>query len=154
MEEQKRRELERLSTVDLVSRLRNYNECHDGDVDEAADRLEQLQKLVDGTSLQVSMGSTVRQPITEEFLRSHGMGWVAGEGDWKSPDADGESPFAYIAVTDTIEIRMVPYVEDQAWAVYFTFGQPATINSSQHVRDVHSQEEVLALLKALNLMIL
>ena len=35
------------STADLVERLRDYDTCHDGDVDSAADRLEQLQKIVD-----------------------------------------------------------------------------------------------------------
>jgi hypothetical protein len=37
----------RCSTADLVAKLRDYDNCHDGDIDEAADRLEHLQKIVD-----------------------------------------------------------------------------------------------------------
>lgn len=29
---------------DIVARLRNYDQCHDGDVDEAADMIERLQR--------------------------------------------------------------------------------------------------------------
>lgn len=34
-------------TAELVERLRNYDNCHDGDVDDAAYRLEYLQEIVD-----------------------------------------------------------------------------------------------------------
>lgn len=39
--------LSRCYTDDLVARLRDYDQCHDGDVDDAATRLEQLQKIID-----------------------------------------------------------------------------------------------------------
>jgi hypothetical protein len=37
----------RRGTAELVAKLRDYDNCHDGDVDEAAARLEELQKIVD-----------------------------------------------------------------------------------------------------------
>lgn len=37
----------RRDTAELVARLRDYDNCHDGDVDDAAARLEELQKIVD-----------------------------------------------------------------------------------------------------------
>lgn len=36
----------RIPIMELVSRLRNYEECHDGDVDEAANRLERLHRIL------------------------------------------------------------------------------------------------------------
>jgi hypothetical protein len=34
------------STEEIIARLRNYNECRDGDIDEAADRLEELIRWI------------------------------------------------------------------------------------------------------------
>ena len=95
--------------------------------------------------------SIVHRSVTEAFLRSLGLGWVEPEGDWRDSNADAEPPFAYVDLTSTIEIRFVPYTHDTAWAVYFTIGQPQDTRPSQHVRDVHTEEDVWQLLETLRI---
>ena len=43
-----------MSDYEIVNRLRDYNNCHDGDVDEAADLLEFLLSRFQSHSLQMN----------------------------------------------------------------------------------------------------
>jgi hypothetical protein len=53
------------NTAELVARLRDYDNCHDGDVDDAADHLEYLQKIIDEIPALIEL---VAQDCGKEYI--------------------------------------------------------------------------------------
>ena len=80
------------STADLVARLRDYAQCHDGDVDEVADRLEQLQKIVDEIPALIELVASDcgKEYIDRPSIYQRGIQWryhkVRAGNEWNDAD--------------------------------------------------------------------
>lgn len=61
----------------LISRLRNYQECHDGDVDEAADALEEMYDSC--MSLHVDEKNKSVELLLDTSIATYAE-WIPGEG--------------------------------------------------------------------------
>lgn len=81
-------------TAALVARLRDYDACHDGDVDAAATRLEELQRIVDDIPALVDLvaADCGKQYIDAPSIYQRGTRWryhrVRASNDWE----DGQTP--------------------------------------------------------------
>ena len=80
------------STADLVGRLRDYEQCHDGDIDEAANRLEQLQRIVDEIPelIELVASDCGKEYIDRPSIYQRGSQWryhkVRAGNEWDDAD--------------------------------------------------------------------